>query len=285
MGSFVGHAIPGIMFLFASIWWLAGALRRLFLQQASTQHQPLLRNRRSNRLFSSHMHRVTFTTHYGTRIPLEAIVKIGSSCTGMIGELVYEKQWILVDDSGFVSEHLNNYSHMSMYSMFALSGIVDILIHYNIAIIPVGLDHIFLSLAFFVEGLLFYFHVHGRPQLDVRVHTFVYLISFLTSLVLLFEMKAVRDPVPALARAFLTSLQGSWFFQIAFVLHGLNPWHNSPENTEFIAIAFVWHIIGVCSLYLVVFVAVYYGVFAKQRDKLEEIEPNNLTDEELEMQP
>lgn len=288
MGSFVGHAIPGLMFLLASIWWLLGALRRIFSHQTSTQREPLLRNRQSNRLFNA-THRVTFvlTTRKGRRIPLEALVKIVFSVTGMIGELVYEKQWILVDETkGFVSEHLNNYSHMSMYCMFALSGIVDLLMHYYIAMMPLGLDHIFLSLAFFVEGLLFYFHLHGRSQLSERVHTFVYLISFLTSFVILTEMKAVRDPIPTIARAFLTSLQGSWFFQIAFVLHGVKPWHNSSENIEFISIAFVWHIIGACSLYLLIFVAVYYGVFAKQRDNIEhDMDNNSATDEELEMEP
>lgn len=278
MGSFIGHAVPGLMFFLTSIWWLVGALRLTFLHQTANKHQPLIRRRHNKGHFPQH--RVVFTIRR-CKLPLEPLAKVLLSMTGMVGELLYEKQWVLLGDNGFVYKHLNNYAHLSMYCMFALSGIVDLLMHYNSVPLPTGLDHVFLSLAFFVEGMLFYFHLDGRPKLNVRLHTFVYLISFLTSLVLLAEMKAARSPIPVIARAFLTTLQGSWFFQIAFVLHGYHPWKNSPENIEFIAIAFVWHILGTASLYLVIFVAAYRGVFVRQRDKEQEME-SHCTDEELE---
>ncbi|KAK3753242.1 hypothetical protein QZH41_004462 [Actinostola sp. cb2023] len=287
MGSFVGHAVPGTMLTIGSIWWLIGALRLSFLHLTSKQNPPLLQKPRNNRIRGERrQQRATFgcVERRTSKIPFEPILKVVLSIVGVLGELFYESQWVLLDSNNdFVQEHLNNYAHVSMYSLFGLSGVVDLLVHYKAAPFPSGLDHVFLALAFFAEGMLFFFHLGGRPELIVRLHTFLYVISFLTSVVLLLEMKVDdRTPVPALSRAFLTSLQGTWFFQIAFVLHGARPWKNSSANVEFVAIAFVWHIFVVAALYLVIFVMAYRGLFAKLLRKEPGVIDADDSDDELE---
>ncbi|XP_020913722.1 transmembrane protein 45B-like [Exaiptasia diaphana] len=282
MGSFIGHAVPGIMFFLASIWWLIGALRRTFWYHKSFQRQPLLQ-RRQNNTTNLPQHRAVFSLNRGrtAKIPFEPIAKIGLCVIGVLGELLYEKQWVLIHN-GFVDKHLNNYAHASMYCMFGLSGVVDLLMYYRVAPLPTGVDHLFLALAFFVEGMLFYFHLDGRPEISVRVHTFLYMTSFITCLILLAEMKATRALIHTFSRAFLTSLQGTWFFQVAFVLHGFERWENSRANIEFIAIAFVWHVLILASLYLVIFVVSYRVYCMKTSQGPQEINEDEATDDEFE---
>ena len=244
MGSFIGHAVPGTMFILLSIWWYVGALRVCF-RNIMTPDAPIPAHQRRkprNGMSGFTGRRVVYDCT-GGKMPLEAITKVFLAAIGMLGEMLYEKQWALLDnEQNFVKEHLNNYAHASMFGFFGLSAIIDLVMFYRVAPLPAGLDFAFVSLAFFVEGLLFYFHLDGRPLLNVRVHTFVYMIAFFTAIVLLIEIRAVNQSIPAVVRAFLTSLHGTWFFQVAFILHGPNPWKNTSENIEFVAIAFVLHL-------------------------------------------
>jgi hypothetical protein len=269
MGSFIGHAIPGTMFILVSIWWFTGALRTCF-HHFITTHVPIVQ-RRKGKMAKDGLRVNNGRASFGcmgrktSLIPFEPIIKVCLAIIGILGELLYERQWALLnEDHKFVKEHLNNYAHVSMFSFFGLSGLIDLVMFYDVAPLPAGLDYAFVSLAFFVEGLLFFFHLVGRPELNVRVHTFVYMVAFLTALVLLLEMCAENKSIPSLARAFLTSLHGAWFFQIAFVLHGPTPWKNTSENIEFISIAFVVHIFALAILYLLIYIAVYRGWYASK---------------------
>lgn len=266
MGSFIGHVVPGTMFILTSIWWYAGALRVCF-RNIMTPDTALAHQRRKAKTVKDMIRKRTRAVYgcMGGKMPFEPIAKVCLAVIGIFGELLYEKQWALLNkEHNFVKEHLNNYAHSSMFGFFGLSGIIDLVMFYDVAPLPAGLDFAFASLAFFVEGLLFYFHLDGRPELNVRVHTFIYMVAFFTAMVFVIEMWAVNKSIPALARAFLTSLQGAWFFQIAFVLHGPKPWKNTTENIEFLSVAFVMHVFAWAVLYVVVFVAVYRGCYASK---------------------
>ncbi|XP_031571554.1 transmembrane protein 45B-like [Actinia tenebrosa] len=284
MGSFIGHAVPGTMFILISIWWYAGALRVCFRNIMTSDSTTLVHQRRKAKADKDGK-KIRNRAVYGCmggKLPFEPITKVSLAIIGILGELLYEKQWALLDkEHNFVKEHLNNYAHASMFGFFGLSGIIDLVMIYDVAPFPDGLDFVFASLAFFVEGVLFYFHLDGRPHLSVRVHTFIYMLAFFTAMVFVIEMWASNQSIPALVRAFLTSVHGAWFFQIAFVLHGPNPWKNTSENIEFVAIAFVMHVFTWAVVYLGVFVAVYRGCYASKLGVREPLLQEESADEDF----
>lgn len=61
-----------------------------------------------------------------------------------------------------------NGQHMTMFLFFSINGIVDILYHKKWDL-PPKLDYITAALAFFVEAFIFYFHLKGRPDMDIMV--------------------------------------------------------------------------------------------------------------------
>ena len=67
-----------------------------------------------------------------------------------------------------------------MYDFFGLGGVVDLLMWYKVLPLPPEFDYLVFSLAFWMEGLLFLFHLHGRDELNVRLQTILYIIAFIS---------------------------------------------------------------------------------------------------------
>lgn len=259
MGGFVGHAIAGSFFLLFSVWWFIGILigepsrernndtrRRLLADDTVGRARPaqVKFNKRAWFVCPGRL----------AKVPLEPILKVVATLSGMIVELFPQKQYALLDENGeFIERHLNDHSHVAMYSFFTFSGVVDLVMWYRVLPLPPGTDYLALSLAFWVEGMLFYFHVDGRPQLDLRMHTILYLIIFITAGVLLLAMVWEKNSLLSILQAYLTSLQGTWFIQIAFALHGPNIWKNTHTNVMVLPIVLAWHMIFWLVFYLVSF--------------------------------
>jgi hypothetical protein len=96
-----------------------------------------------------------------------------------------------------------------------------------------GIDRIAAAVAFGVEGYLFYNHVHGRSALDTKIHLLITLICWLTAAVWLvtFFMNDKRKIfLFDILASILIFAQGTWFWHVAFILYGSNPWVGSPEN-------------------------------------------------------
>ncbi|ELW69971.1 Transmembrane protein 45A [Tupaia chinensis] len=96
-----------------------------------------------------------------------------------------------------------------------------------------------------LTGLIFYNHTHGRDMLDIFVHQLLVLVIVLTGLVAFLEFLLRSNVLLELLRASLILLQGSWFWQIAFVLYPLGG-HPSwdlldHDNVFFLTICFCWH--------------------------------------------
>ena len=85
---------------------------------------------------------------------------------------------------------------MTMFAFFFINGVVDLLVHYRVQGMPKGLDYFSGALAFAIEGkngkgcvisplflplffpgILFYWHLSGRPPMDVQLHTFLIYIG------------------------------------------------------------------------------------------------------------
>ncbi|CAN7940225.1 unnamed protein product, partial [Ixodes hexagonus] len=134
--------------------------------------------------------------------------------------------------------------HMSVALFVCLNGMLDLPTHYE-APLPRGTDYIGLLLALLVEALLFFFHLHGRTDLDVLVHTLLVLTIMLEAACVAVEMCHRRGLLATLGRAFFRILQGTWLGQIAFILYnqlpGALPWEGDYQSLMVAAAVFTWH--------------------------------------------
>lgn len=152
---------------------------------------------------------------------------------------------------------LMNWQHSTMYLFFGISGIVDVLSASSLPV-PVGLDRLSLSLALFVEGFLFYFHIHNRPPLDKHIHSLLLVAVFGGSASTMLEVFKRDSPVLEIFRCSVAILQGTWFYQIGFVLYPLSgpEWDlEAHDNIMFITMCFCWHY-----AVAILIVGVIYGV-------------------------
>ena len=207
--------------------------------------------------------------------PMEAYMKIFFVFSGCCFELFYA----VFGKNGYE----NNVQHATMYLMLGLNSVVDILVHYK-APIPPNMDYISLALSVASEGLLFKFHVHGRKDLDVLLHTLlVYTIAANTTAIIL-ELKYRHSIVIALCRPYFFLIQGSWFWQTGWILYPPFPWslHWDQQDHGQIMIAasiFIWHL-GVNFL-IVLGVGWIVASLVKQRDQFR---PLSMSDDTVDME-
>ncbi|XP_063299533.1 transmembrane protein 45A [Pelobates fuscus] len=242
MANFKGHALPGSFFLIFGIWW--------------SIKYPLRYACKKNKKVCS----------FGSKVGLqrleiiEGATKAVFALIGMIAEQFVpdgphlklynseEKQW----------SHLMNWQHSTMYLFYGISGVVDIITHTTKAV-PVAIDRMMLSIAVFVEGFLFYYHVHGRAMLDVHVHLLLLVAVFGGALCIFLEVFHRGNIILELFRTSLCILQGSWFWQIGFVLYppgGGPEWDQMDHsNMLFITMCYCWHY-----AFSLLIVAANYGI-------------------------
>ncbi|XP_041067275.1 transmembrane protein 45A isoform X2 [Carcharodon carcharias] len=256
MGNFKGHALPGSFFLLFGLWW--------------SVKYPMRYLCRKNK---SVCYLVSISGHRRLDI-IEGIVKASFALIGMIAEQFVpdgphmklydyeEKHW----------DHLMNWQHATMYLFYGISGIVDIIVHITPAV-PLALDRLMLAIAVFIEGFLFYYHVHGRAMLDIHVHILLLVAVFGGSISIFLEVFLRGNIVLELLRTSLCILQGSWFWQIGFVLYppnGSPEWdQTSHDNMMFITMCYCWHY-----AFSLLIVAVSYAIVSWViHTKLKQVEP------------
>ncbi|KAM6969769.1 transmembrane protein 45B [Aplochiton taeniatus] len=227
MANFGGHAIPGSFFLMFGLWWSV----KFPLRHYSKKSQ------RTGR------HNVTLFTKLDY---IEGAFKIFASFVGiMVEQFVVDGPHARLysrENQSWVK--LMNWQHSTMYLFYGISGIADIL-SLSSTSVPVGLDRLGMSLALFVEGFLFYFHVHSRPPLDSHIHSLLLVAVFGGAASTMLEVFMRDNIVLELLRASLALLQGSWFYQIGFVLYPPNgeEWDlKLHDNIMFVTMCFCWHI-------------------------------------------
>ncbi|XP_050714101.1 transmembrane protein 45B-like [Eriocheir sinensis] len=229
MGSFLGHIVPGTFFAMFGAWYVYQVFLRYFMcQRAATalgeRGRTLYRNTSS------------FVCCCCPSIPLEGLLKIVASVVGMIGELA----------TGFDENnnlHLGNAQHTTMFFFFGLHGAAEVLLHYRIAA-PPDLDFLSGALAFGMEALLFFYHLHGRSNMDVQVHMLLFFVVVACAVSVVLEMCYKNSVVPALCRAYFILLQGTWFYQIGFILYPPVGHQWDQENHRqmmLVTLLFTWH--------------------------------------------
>ncbi|XP_078264872.1 transmembrane protein 45A-like [Rhinoraja longicauda] len=256
MGTFEGHALPGSFFLLFGIWWSVKYPMRYLCKK----------NKNVCYLSSTSVHR---------RIDIiEGIVKAIFALTGLLCEQFIPggPGLMLYDNVKNDWNHLAIWQHSTMYFFYGISGIVDIIVH-TIPAIPLALDRLVFALAVFAEGFLFYYHVHGRQMLDIHLHTLLLVAVFSGSISIFLEVFLRGNIALELFRTSLCILQGSWFWQIGFILYhpnGRTNWEqNSPGNMMFLTICYCWHY-----MVALLIVAISYAIVSWViHTKLKQIDP------------
>ncbi len=183
-------------------------------------------------------------------IPLEPTLKTLFSIVGLIveGFFNYSKEqsvhgyvYRLRNAEGKLND-LSKFNHIIIYFGFALSGIVDL---YSLCFrIPSPTSTIFLSLSFFVEGLLFYYHTIGRTLYNAMVHR---LLIFCIISCFIFTLMRLYSPVNIIIKLELGSsllLQGTWLMQTGHFLFGNYLKKDEEVTNEHVMMAtacFAWH--------------------------------------------
>ncbi|XP_008067342.1 transmembrane protein 45A [Carlito syrichta] len=228
MGNFKGHALPGTFFFIMGIWWSSKSiLRYIFRKQKRTCYVG------SKALFQ----RIDI---------LEGIVLVSMALTGMAGEQFIPggPHLTLYDYKEGQWNQLLGWHHCTMYFFFGLLGVAEILC-FTIRSLPASLPKLMLANALFVEAFIFYNHTHGREMLDIFVHQLLDLTIFLTGVVTFAEFLMRNNFLLELLRSSLILLQGTWFWQIGFVLYppsGGPAWDlMDHSNVMFLTICFCWH--------------------------------------------
>ena len=165
-------------------------------------------------------------------------MKIACCTIGFIGEIA-----TAFKDGQFV--HYGNGQHATMFFFFGMSGIVDILLYHKVPL-PANSGYVASCLALIVEGVLFKFHLHGRTDLDVLIHTLLVYTVFAAVISMMVEMRYRNHVLVSLTTSFCLMLQGTWFWQVGFILYNPIPgavdWKQDDHNQMMLAcMIFTWH--------------------------------------------
>uniref|UniRef100_A0A673N2H0 Transmembrane protein 45B-like n=1 Tax=Sinocyclocheilus rhinocerous TaxID=307959 RepID=A0A673N2H0_9TELE len=248
MGSFKGHALPGSFFLITGLWWAA---KQTFLY-ATRRNKSAGAGRLASRATQRHIEII------------EGAVILSFSIIGMLAEqlLAGGPKFQLYDSSTQNWEQLMNWQHTTMYLFFAIAGAISLTVH-STDIAPLALDRMLLGLAFFNEGFLFLYHLHGRDMLDVHVHTLLLYAIFGQAFICLLEVFHRGNLLTSVAYINV---------QIGFVLYPPSQvkWDQTDhDNLVFVTLCYCWHL----AFALLTVAVVYWSVLCAVRSRLRRMPP------------
>ena len=246
-----GHVLPGSFFVIFGLWWWFNIVAMIAQAQPRFLRQRFSTRKTKNCVFELEFESATWCkvpVLCMKRFPVEPCLKVIATTIGIIAELT-EGEWSLINNAGHFS-HLNKFSHATMFTIFLLSAVVEILGFYDILFLPAATDHVLASLSYLLIGELFYYHIEGRSELDQKLHVLLYTVAFSIAVVLLLEAWQRKSFVLFITRTFLVMLFGTWFIQIGHVLYGSHPWEDISSNRAFVVVIFSWHVLGLLAMFI-----------------------------------
>uniref|UniRef100_H0WQI3 Transmembrane protein 45A n=1 Tax=Otolemur garnettii TaxID=30611 RepID=H0WQI3_OTOGA len=228
IGTFRGHAIPGSFLLILGLWWSTKSILKYVCKK---QKQTCYLG--SKALF----HRVDL---------LEGTIVVGMA---LIGEWTISVSCFLLWGFLHTKKRYNmklNWNQVTLFVFVRREAFAcSCLCHLN-SCPPASLCLLFLIFhRRFFESFIFYNHTHGREMLDIFVHQLLVLVVLLAGLVAFMEFLLPGNVLLELLRESLILLQGTWFWQIGFVLYPLSGgpgWDQTDhDNIMFLTICFCWH--------------------------------------------
>lgn len=228
MANFGGHAIPGSFFFLFGFWL---TVKHILYHYWTINHR---KSRHGTPPFLKKLHYFEggfeiFASFVGTMV--EQFVPDGPHAH------LYDvktESWV----------KLMNWQHSTMYLFFGIAGIA-LVASTAFRMVPPKVDRLALSIALFVEGFLFYYHVHNRPHLDAHIHTLLLVAVFGGAACYMLEVFIKHNIILELLGAGLFILQGTWFYQIGFVLFPPRgpQWDlDLHDNVMFVTMCFCWHL-------------------------------------------
>lgn len=171
-------------------------------------------------------------------IHLEAWVKVVASLLGVIGTFREAPP----------SSDLTFFAHISVFCMFAVAGLAEILIAYGLT--PwANLSYVLMLAAVILEGLTFGDGRFDRP-LEQQMNLLLQAAIWVNAAAWFAELVCRNNFICAFTRVGTTMLQGSWMVHAAFVLHGrlkfVARWKRKDAEMRALSWAyFCWHIMAV----------------------------------------
>ncbi|KAG6782563.1 hypothetical protein POTOM_011973 [Populus tomentosa] len=205
MGSFIGHALPGTLFLLVGVWHIWSSLVRYVSNPKS------------------------FRVRVWNPVPgfdgklecLELYLVAGGAFIDMCIELLYSTHLKFFINGVLNPHHMNDFEHGGMLLMFFIFGVVSLLSEKTRFLpLPEGALCLVAAAAFSAEYLLFYFHSTTHKGLEGHYHLLLVLLIGLCVLsVAAGALLRTSFPVD-LSSGIALTLQGLWFYQTAFTLYG-----------------------------------------------------------------
>ncbi|KAL3694407.1 hypothetical protein R1sor_008058 [Riccia sorocarpa] len=205
MGSFLGHLLPGTLFLLVGLW-------HIFSSVFNYVSHP-----RSFKVRAWHpIPRVKGRLKY-----LELYIIMVGSFVDMCIEFLYSTHLTFIVDGALNPHHMNDFEHAAMLLMFFIFSVACFISETTgLLPLPEGMLFILGGMAFTAEYLLFYFHSTSHAGLEGRYHQLLVILIGLciiaAALGAAFRESFVVDILGGIA----ITLQGTWFYETAFVLYG-----------------------------------------------------------------
>lgn len=274
MGTLAGHLLPGSFFILFGLWWsYVTAIR--FIQ--SRMKSPYKKDSLNPYKTSVTMPCICCPCTKLRRAPVESYVKLIFATIGLLGEVItgVHRNYAVVDKNvqattsmPMVHDHANghehihrrdaerlyfwsfehaNMQHSTMYTAFIIGSIVEIMLYHRFDL-PARIEYILGAIGFLVEGFLFANHLHGKDPLDIQVHTFLLNAIYGCVIFSLLETWKPNEVILTYGRITCTILQGTWFFQVGFVLYPPTKdpsWQwdkNNHSQMMIITASFIWHL-------------------------------------------
>ena len=283
MASLAGHIIPGCFFLIYGVWWAIISFWTSLRLRSDTKKPS--KHKKSDGIsvyrYDRSLSRKSWIPQpFCRRIPLEPILKILLPLMGVIVEefFTYEGSandgnqhlttivYTPVKDGHFTG--LGKLQHITMYSVFLTSGIIDLLslcVH-----LPRHTSQLFLTLAFLAEALLFYFHIDSEAGwLNTVVHWILAVIILICVVFATLRILQSTNLFINTGFAYSVILQGTWFIQGGYLMFPFDrnkPWlipfqkdestsHSSRHDAVmFTVVCLVCHIFGLALFLLVLWI-------------------------------
>ncbi|XP_008155771.2 transmembrane epididymal protein 1A-like [Eptesicus fuscus] len=253
MGTLAGHLLPGICFLFFSLYYSVLVSLALLRGQRFLKLPLPPKEKRG---------------HRWQPVPVEGVVKVVISLAGILAEFFYppgvnRMKIVNWEDPRRPFVFSNNWHHITMYGFFMLSGAVDIVSQSCQARQSMKLERAAEALAFCVLALLMMAHIENKSALEIRVHVLFIVPTFLVSLVLTIEVWVPDQPQLWVLKTWLGLVLSTWMLQLCLVMYippsGQSWRSENHEDLAFLTIFFCWHlglgaailatVYGICSLW------------------------------------